>query len=654
MTAGAGPMRAPGTSLHPELDAGRACFDDHDLDCAWREAEAFVMRHPDDPSGHALLGSVVTAADGDFDAVRAELEPFGEDSALDLDRRELLSLTWRALALSDELHRAAPSVEMSGERNALLVDLALFTPEDEEEELHRDVTMLGVLHAEHPDETETPLGEWTRFMEEGDDPTALYQLSRSLHGDAWRLRGDAILDRLLRSDPASPRYPAYLLLAAGSEPDPARALRELIASGLPDPRYEDDAWLALATREVVQVGWIRPETQYRLETLVHAGPKSTTRAAARLLAEKMPRWEALRMLDEVETSDPGSIVSLGNVHARILADTADYQGAAEELMTSLRVGGTDEERWFEAARDLQRAGRDDEALKLYQYYLLRVDEQAAGLLPFEPRATPSRQLRAHLRVWGQYLALQPGFFASLALRQLLEFLALASAGMLAMARVKRARAFLLPAALGAELTFFAGWIALRCGIGADAPFLVRWAWLAISVVRTFVLVGGGLYLSATAALPRRSRGRALWLTAASLAALGAGWRLGIPSSPGAGIAAYLSPMTRLGELGLAPRSVPEWPVLVVAALRGEAASRLVWPALVLSMAVTRRSVWHAIAAGIAVAAITASGSFSAFGPAFAASLALILARVRLGSAAPFLLHIAFLTGGALALPGFLR
>ena len=255
------------------------------------------------------------------------------------------------------------------------------------------------------------------------------------------------------------------------------------------------------------------------------------------------------------------------------------------------------------------------------------------------------------------------------MHHLLELLAITAASLLAAARIKRASAFVLPAALAAEIVFFAGVLALRGdGTAWGDIRTVSWLWLLSAVGRTFMLVGGGLYLSAGAGLPRRARRFALPAIAlASIVAAALGWKMGFPAGP-LFVVNEMSAEARVAELGLAPDAPHRSFSAIGAVVRAEAAGRLVWPAIVLAAlaavmgksgsvpggSARRRA--FAVACAIAIAAaLSASGSAFAFPLAFAGGLALGIARVRAGALAPFALHLAFVAGSAarlwLAAPG---
>ena len=246
----------------------------------------------------------------------------------------------------------------------------------------------------------------------------------------------------------------------------------------------------------------------------------------------------------------------------------------------------------------------------------------------------------------------PHFLLRSGFRLFVELLALLAAGLLAAARARRARAFLLPGALAAEIVFFAGFLSLRTfADGAGIP-LLSWVWLGSASLRTFVLVTGGLYLSAIAGLPRHTRSIAGPVAAAAVAAL-AGLAFGLPHPP-LFVMEGLPGFARVAELGLAPERVSEIPALLVSAFRVEAASRLVWPALVLTALPTeglfamplfrigRFSVPVRETIAVVVSALLASaGSPGVLPLAIAGAACLCIARIRWGAVVPFLLHAAF-------------
>lgn len=646
--------------IAPDLDAARVCLDDLQIACVHAETLPVFERRPDEPTVYTLLFNAAMFGGEDPRAVAADLMEHSFESTLDPSRRELMFLNWWALLFSRRLRDETPSKSLADEQRALLAALEGFEPLTAEDDVRRKLMILSILRAqEHP---AGDISEIAADLAECDDPVVLNVLVRSLTDASDRGLRLEVADRLVRSEPTSPRYGSYLISAALAAENPSREATALMRGGFGYPDAVDDLLLLSA--------WRRPEAppdprmEDRLGSILLADRAMNTSEVAAVvlarmaLAQNDPRG-ALRWIREFERTALVPSASLLALRSTALGSLGRHEEAALVMLESLRRGGPDYERWYLAARHFQRAGDEAEAIRLYQYYLTQLDLRAAGVVPFGPPAPPSHQTKRHLKVWGHLVQLQPSFFGRSAVHHLLELLAITAAGVLAAARIKRASAFIVPAALAAEIVFFAGVLALR---GDGTPWaeigVVSWLWLMSAVGRTFVLVGGGLYLSAGAGLPRRARRYALPFIALASAGAGAlGWRMGFPDGP-IFVVNEMSAEARVAELGLAPDQPHRSLSAVGAVVRAEAAGRLVWPAVILGAlaAITgttmaRRRSWTVAAAVAIAAALGAAGSGFAFPLAFAGGIVLGIARVRAGALAPFALHLAFVAGSVVRLWG---
>lgn len=597
-----------------------------------------------------MIANVARDEEQDVAAVAQDWLPWGVAFASTPERARLVELSWRLAIHHQRLRRELPSAELAAERSRLLADLEAFEPFEPMDELRRRLLMLSVLAVGEEDFAPLALAT-ARELDENADAAALYVLALTLHHVARRepkvraVQRD-LLERLLLGDPSSPRYDAYLLLdaRARSEDEAKAALRSLLESGLSD-RYEDDAWLQLATLHLK--GTIPGPAWLALDRLVNEEPRrrNTTVSAALVLAsslfDRSAPADALDVLDTLELRFGPQEPDLVVVRARLLMELERPVAALLTVQESLRRGGTDYSRWFLAARCHQLLGNEPEAVRLYQFYLARVMDRASGRVPFGTPAPFSFVLQEQGRVWFRFAEMHPSFFGRSGVRQFVEALALLSAALLAAARFRRARAFLLPGLLAGELVFFAGLLGLRMEFDGRTIPALSWAWLATSAMRTLVLVSAGLYVSALAGLPRRTRslaGPAVAVGAACLAGLVVGL-----AYPPLFVLEGLPGFARVAELGVAPESLAEIPVVLVAALRTEAAARLVWPALILAaLAALELGALARAASAIAITAVLcAAGSAAAFPLALAGAGALTFARFRWGAAVPFLLHASY-------------
>lgn len=643
--------------MAPDLDPARACIDDADLDCAWRETSRVLRHRPDDPTAHVLVSGLVWASQLDLGSAQADFLPFGLAFATTPARRNLLTLVWQVAAYGSHLEDTPAGLDLRVERAALLESLRRYEGEEPVEGVWKRLLTMFVIRADDEREPSIP-PELLLDLQESRDPNVLFSVAKALPlGSAAQ---NDVLDRLLENDVTNPRYSAWLLYRAAGAPDAEARIRQLAATGLPNPGYADDANELIAS--MVPAGSLDGELRAALVRLVATDERrsDSTEHAARLLArdeEALGNFDAaLEWLDLYERRFGPALHDFGPVRARLLAHRGDYAGAAETMLAAIRKGGTDYDRWYEAARFVQKAGQEDEAVRLYQYYLVQLDDRASGALPFGHEATSADVAWGHVRVWSHLIELQPGFFSRAAMRQLLEMLALTAAGLLAAARLSRARAFVLPGALAAEIAFFAGLFTLRAN--GEIP-ITGWLWLFSAASRTFVLVAGGLYLSATVGLRRRAAAPAWRIVAACALAIVAGDLVGMGAGPRY-VLDEMPAVARLGELGLAPRALIEIPALLVAILRSDAASALVWPALALgalgaragfAAKSARRATFGLAVALLAAAIFSAAGSPFRFPAAFAGGCALVAARMRWGAVAPFLLHASFTLGGLIAVAG---
>lgn len=642
--------------MAPDLDPARACIDDADLECAWRETSRVLRHRPDDPTAHVLVSGLVWASQVDMASAQADFLPLGLAFATTPARRDLLTLIWQVAAYGSHLDDTPADVDLRGERAALLDSLRRYEGEEPVEEVWKRLLTMFVIRADDEREPSIP-SSLLLDLQESRDPNVLFSVAKALPlGSPGQ---NDILDRLLENDVTNPRYSAWLLYRAAGAPDAAARIRQLAATGLPNPGYADDAYELLAS--MVPAGSLDGELRAALVRLVSSDERrsDSTEHATRLLArdeEARGNFDAaIEWLDLYERRFGPALHDFGPVRARLLARRGNYAGAAETMLAAIRKGGTDYDRWYEAARFVQKAGQEDEAVRLYQYYLVQLDDRASGALPFGHEATSADVVWGHVRVWSHLIELQPGFFSRAAMRQLLEMLALTAAGLLAAARLSRARAFVLPGALAAEIAFFAGLLTLRAN---GAIPITAWLWLFSAASRTFVLVAGGLYLSATVGLRRRATSPA-WIVASCALAIVAGHVIGTGAGPRY-VLDDMPAVARLGELGLAPRALIEIPALLVAILRSDAASALVWPALALgalgaragfAAKSARRATLGLAVALLAAAVFSAAGSPFRFPAALAGGCALVAVRMRFGAVAPFLLHASFTLGGLIAVAG---
>ncbi len=594
-----------------------------------------------------ILSNAVLLGDGDVEALMEDVLPFGLAGTTP-SRAELLRLTWWTQLYGQRRFRGGDAMELAAERAAILHYIRNYQPSDPEEENRIKVLELTFLTSDATGEDVMSFSPPEQMLDTH-DPVLLFLLVRGMK-DTSPMRQD-LRDRLLRSDPANPRYSDFLLRAALAESDPIAAVHVLLRSGLPDPRFDEHAWVYLAALEEKTREGVSPGTRERLLGIEN-GParRAVTEVAVLSLARDDRRHDrpdlALQRIDAFEERFGRPTLRTSVERSGVLAELGRPQEAALAMLQALRLGDLDHQHWYDAASLMQDAGRIPEAVRLYQFYLLQVDRRAQGLLPYGPPVDTKKRVRSHAKVWGRYAELQPSFVTRSAVRHLLELLAFTAAGMLAAARFRRARAFLLPAGLGAEVTFFAGLIALRAE--EQAIGVVSILWLLSAAGRAFILVGGGLYLSASCGLPRRATAPRLALVAATLAAGAAGWLVGFPPGP-LYLLADIPLAARVGELGLGAREAIEGPAVVVALVRTEAAARLVWPALAAGALHASASPVRATAAFALAAAVTATGSQLAWPLAFLAAGALVLARLKGGALAPFVLHAAFVAGGVAAL-----
>jgi len=569
-------------------------------------------------------------------------------------RAELLPLVWWVADYGSRIEDARPGDDLRAERRALNEALDRFVPFDEQDHIVRALLRLAVAKADDESGVEVPADIADALADES-DPVVLFLLAKSepLGSDAQRV----LFDRLLRGDASEPRYAAYLIYDAAMAHDSPRALRQLVASGLPWPGYDDDALELVAASRVA--GDLGDALGRALRSLVLDEPRKhdTTEHAAAILAkndEALGDYAgARRWLDEYESRFGPPVHDFGPLRARLYAEEELYPQAADAMLASIRRGGTDYTRYYDAAKYLQKSDQLDEATRVYQFYLVRVEDRARGAWPFGPPAGAKELAIAYAKVWGHFCEITPRFFAAAALKSLLELLAVTAAALLAAARLPRARSFLLPALLAAEVVFFAGLFALE--LGSAGGGLTAWLWLSTAAGRAFVLVGGGLYLSAMAGLPRHGSIPAWALVTGCTVAAALGRLAGAPPAPRY-VLQGMPAVARLGELGLFPQRAGEIPALVVALVHADAALFLVWPAL--AFAALNVSARHLRAGGgrpaAAGAALAAAALFAAAASPFAflaaipGAIVLVAARVRGGAIAPFLLHGAFVAGGVFA------
>lgn len=630
-------------------------------------ADFALEEHPDEPGLHVMIA--VSAMEQDRDLAREAADhiawaaAFGESPA----RLELVKLGWRFAQFRKRTKTELPTASLARERSALLADLAAFRPETEAEESRAIQLALWIKLACDEDLTADGMRVAPRILEIG-DPAATYPIARALldgasSDPAVRRQQRELVDALIDADPALPRYPAFLVLDARvreNELDARRALEDLLAGGLP-AHVEDDAWVLYAGLHGADA--LPREARVALADLVYEERRhNTTVVALSMLANELlhagRRDLALELLDDAIFRFDLHEPEIDMLRAEILAKQGRHVEALLTLQDSLLDGGTDYRRWALAARQHQKLKNLPEAVRLNQFYLLQVSERASGALPFGPPVSLNASLEENVKVWYRIVEMHPSFFGRSGVRQFVELLALIAAGLLAASRASRARAFLLPGALAAEIVFFAGFIALRTiADGASVPAL-SWIWLVTASLRAFVLVAGGLYVSAIARLPRHTRSIAGPALGAGFAAL-AGLAFGLAQPP-LFVLEGMPGFARVAELGLAPEKVAEIPALLVSAMRVEAASRLVWPALVLTalpvngilasplVRIGRFALPTRETLAVVIAALLCSaGSLGAFPLAAAASAALVVARFRWGAVVPFLLHGAFVLGAVL-------
>lgn len=652
--------------LSPDLDLGRACHDDHDVRCSFAQAEAALHRRPDDVTAHVLMCAAVSRqmmqltpdrwadealhAEG-VHALASELLRFGEAFAEDEAARELLFLAWWTNLFALRVELEPPSTSLAEERRAMIAALEAFVPADDEDALRRDLMLLNVLAY---DESANDAVILERALAHADSEATV--VMRAMAGHVERVRSEdlhrVLADRLVRSDPSSPRYGSYLLIEALSREDEARAIAELVDAGIPDARYEDDLQVLHAAYRLRRYRGLSFRDQVALEAVAFADPprNASTAALTLLVEESLERnapSRALAALDRADSRAGRPTRQTLELRARSLAARGDPDGAAAALLASLRLGGPDYDRWYEVARHFQEAGNAPEAIRLYQFYLLQLQARASGQVPFGPPAPPERHLKRYATVWGHFVQLQPSFFTHGLLRQLLELLALTAGTLYAASRLSRARAYLLPAAFAAEVTFLAGLLSLRSdGTPWTGITPLSWLWLTTATSRIFLLVGAGLYLSAAAGYPRRTpRGARPWLGLATLAALAAGWWVGFADGP-LFVITELPAEARVTELGLGPERLAKAPGVLAGVLRAEAVSRLLWPALAATAVAPflggglRRDLVAVLVASV----LAAVGAAGAFVPAFAGAILLVAARVRWGAVAPFVVHGGFVAG----------
>ena len=621
------------------------------------EAERLLALVPDEPALHHMLANVARDEELDVEEVSRDWLPWGVAFASTPVRARLVELSWRVGMHHQRLRRELPSQPLAAERARLFRDLEELETLEPADEMRRRGLLLGLLAVNEEDVAPFAL-EAAQELGDDADTAMLYGLARSLHSAADReprirtVQRD-LLERLLLSDPASPRYDAYLLLDARARPeDEARTRSEALAtSGLSD-LYQDDAWVQVATYHLKR--GLPDDVAAALGELVFLGSRrrNTTAGAALVLASGLSdageTRRALDVLDYLELRYGPQEPDLVVIRARLLLQLNEPVPALLALQESLRRGGTDYSRWFHAARCHQLLGNEPEAVRLYQFYIARLMDRATGRMPFGAPAPFATVLQEQGRVWYRFVEMHPTFFGRSGMRQFVETLALLAAALLAAARFRRARAFVLPGLLAGEIVFFAGLLALRLELDGRAIPALSWVWLATSSLRTFVLVGAGLYVSALAGLPRRTRsiaGPAAAIAVASLAGLVVGL-----AYPPLFVLEGVPGFARVAELGVAPESLSEVPVVLVSALRSEAAGRLVWPALVITaLAMLELGTAARIAAAIVVTAVvSASGSAAAFPLAAAGAALLTVARLRWGAVVPFLLHASYALTASLA------
>ena len=651
-----------------ELDEIRACNDDRDLECVMRLGEELVGRYPDEPVLHLMLANTTLDLGGDLRAAALELLEWAEAFGQSPGQQALVRICWRFVAFRQRVESALPSSELAAERAAILDDLSRFEPESTSQEARALLLALAVRVVCEQSPARFGVAAALR-LEEIADPTTIYPLAMGLSPSAERdpeIRAvqRRLIDILLASDPLSPRYPAYLLLDARARPTPEAkpAIRALIAQGLP-AFLEDDAWVRYAW--IHQRRTLPREARDVLTQIVNDERQrsSTFHALIVLAAEEEASgnpYAALQTVESVTARYGMKEPELAIRKAELLAKIGQHREALIILQDSLLQGGPDYSRWYLVGREHQLLGNEPEAVRLYQYYLVQLGERATEAMPFsEPPASARAALEARGTVWYRIVEMHPGFFGRSGFRQFVEMLALLAAGLLTAARARRARAFLLPGALAAEIVFFAGLVSLRgLADGAGVPGL-SWVWLGTASLRTFVLVTGGLYLSAIAGLPRHTRAIAGPVIAAGIAAI-AGLAIGLAHPP-LFVFEALPGFARVAELGLAPERASEIPALIITALRVEGAARLVWPALVLTALPTDGLFALPLfrlgsfaprmrdALAVAVSALLCSaGSPGLFPLAVLGAALLCVARIRWGAAVPFLLHTAFALSAAFA------
>ena len=572
------------------LAALRVCTDDDDFACVSELGETLLLALPDEPRIHVQLAHALVERGEDVSAAAPEYVAFAEAFGSSPARIELVRLSWRLAEYRQRLRTELPSPALARTRGELLADLSRFEPEQPSEAVRARMLEIAMVLSEEGDAASVGLS-MADFVEESGEPSALFAVAlaidRAAEADpAVRAAQQPLLDGLLLSDPASPRYPAYLLLHARALPDEAEkraAYRAFLDGGVPDP-YEDDAWTLYA-------GSHRPRTlpedaRRYLEGMLAEGARwrNATPNAALILATEDSAWgrprSALGWLERIERFGHPPKPEVVKAKARVLSSMRRHSDALVTLQESLLRGGTDYDRWFLAARQHQALGNEPEAVRLLQFYLLQLNERASGALPFGPPVRLQTLAAEHAKVWYRIVEMHPAFFGRSGVRQFVELLALIAAGLLAAARFRRARAFLLPGLFAAEVVFFAGLVGLRASQdGAPIPAL-HWVWLGTASLRAFVLVAAGLYVSALAGLPRHTRSLAGPAIAAAAAAVcGAAFGL---TQPPMFVLEGMPGFARVAELGLAPERGAEVPVLLVSALRQEAAARLVWPALILT------------------------------------------------------------------------
>ncbi len=535
------------------------------------------------------------------------------------------------------------------ERALLLAAFDRFVPLDAEEAVRSAMLRITTFRT---DESASPAetAPIAASLSTSRDPTVLSVAAHALLIADYDVERRDAVDALVLSDPRSPRYGGFLVLEALLRyPEEAvrAAVSELAIAGLPDDRWNDD--LALARATVHPTARLPDELRADLErSLLSDRRRNTTEHLTRRLARddeaRGRAGDALARYDRFADRYGPEAADFGPARALLLEARGRADLALDALVESLRRHGGDPRRYEQAGRLAHRLGADREAATFYKFFLARIDARARGEWPFGPELDLQQRLSAHATVWSAFAAMRPSFFARSALRHVLELLGDPAAALLALARVGRARRYLLPSLLAAEIAFFGGLLAIR-SIGPAT--LLSTAWLFASTAQTFVLVAAGLYLSGAAGFPRR-RPRPARLAALSVAvAAVVGAYLGTDAGPvflPDGLPFYV----RTAELGIGPRSWIEAPGVLAAVLRDEACARLVWPALV-AMALApvqagTRSTTRT-AAVIAVASLLSSvGGLVSFPLAFAGSVGLHLLRFRAGVAASFAAHAAFSIG----------